>query len=122
MKRTPNDEYSEEEAKRRFEAALRGAREVGHEPMKDIPPKRFKPEMQAKAKAIQLKERGRPKRGADELPPSQEKYVTIVPIIAVTAAMIAAIAAIHAAFFALKAVRICEAWEASLRARSDSST
>ena len=24
----------------RFEAALRGAREVGHEPMKDIPPKR----------------------------------------------------------------------------------
>jgi hypothetical protein len=35
-----DDQYSDEEAKRRFEAALRGAREVGHEAMKDIPPKR----------------------------------------------------------------------------------
>jgi hypothetical protein len=34
------DKYSDEEAQRRFEAALRGAREVGHEAMKDIPPKR----------------------------------------------------------------------------------
>jgi hypothetical protein len=34
------DEYTNEEVQRRFEAALRGAREVGHEPMKDIPPKR----------------------------------------------------------------------------------
>jgi len=34
------DEYSDEETKRRFEAALRGAREVGHESMKDISPKR----------------------------------------------------------------------------------
>jgi hypothetical protein len=37
-----DDQYSDEETKRRFEAALRGAREVGHEPMKDIPPKRSK--------------------------------------------------------------------------------
>jgi hypothetical protein len=35
-----SDQYSDEEAQRRFEAALRGAREVGHEPMKDIPPQR----------------------------------------------------------------------------------
>ena len=40
-----------------------------------------------------------------------------VPIIVTIAATIAAIAAIHAAFCALKAVRICEAWEASLRER-----
>ena len=32
-----DDQYSDEEAKRRFEAALRGAREVGHEAMKHIP-------------------------------------------------------------------------------------
>jgi hypothetical protein len=39
-----NDEqFSDEEMQRRFEAALRGAREVGHEPMKDIPAKRRKP-------------------------------------------------------------------------------
>jgi hypothetical protein len=36
----PEESYSAEETKRRFEAALRGAREVGHEPMKDIPMKR----------------------------------------------------------------------------------
>jgi hypothetical protein len=35
--------YSKEEAHRRFEAALRGAREVGHKQMKDISPKRPKP-------------------------------------------------------------------------------
>jgi hypothetical protein len=43
--------------------------------------------------------------------------VTIMVAIAITAALIAAIAAIHAAFLVLKAVRICEAWEASLRSR-----
>jgi hypothetical protein len=43
------DQYSDEEAQRRFEAALRGAREVGHEPMKDIPPKRHKAKDGAKA-------------------------------------------------------------------------
>lgn len=37
-----NDKYSNEEAQRRFEAALRGAREVGHEPMKSLPKKRVK--------------------------------------------------------------------------------
>jgi hypothetical protein len=41
MANSPKDDgYSDEETKRRFEAALRGARAVGHEPMKDIPPKR----------------------------------------------------------------------------------
>jgi hypothetical protein len=47
-----SDQYSDEEAQRRFEAALRGAREVGHEPMKDISPKR-------KAKASRTKKRAR---------------------------------------------------------------
>jgi hypothetical protein len=37
-----NDQYSDEEAQRRFEAALRGAREVGHESMKDISTKAAK--------------------------------------------------------------------------------
>jgi hypothetical protein len=46
MARKPqiDDAYSDEEAQRRFEAALRGAREVGHETMKDIPSKRPKPD------------------------------------------------------------------------------
>jgi hypothetical protein len=38
-----DDQYSDEETTRRFEAALRGAREVGHESMKDISPKRSNP-------------------------------------------------------------------------------
>jgi hypothetical protein len=40
--KTPNDQFDEEETKRRFEAALRGARAVGPHPMKEIPPKRPK--------------------------------------------------------------------------------
>jgi hypothetical protein len=43
-----NDLYSNEEAQRRLEAALRGAREVGHEPMKNITPKRPKAKTGAK--------------------------------------------------------------------------
>jgi hypothetical protein len=43
-----DDQYSAEETRRRFKAALRGAREVGHEPMKDIPPKRPKPPLATK--------------------------------------------------------------------------
>jgi hypothetical protein len=35
-----DDQLSEEEARRRFEAALRGARIVGHKQMKDLSPKR----------------------------------------------------------------------------------
>jgi hypothetical protein len=35
-----DDQFSPEETQRRFEAALRGARKVGHKPMKDIPKKR----------------------------------------------------------------------------------
>jgi hypothetical protein len=38
--KTKDEQYSDEEARHRFEAALRGARKVGHEPMKDIPSKR----------------------------------------------------------------------------------
>jgi hypothetical protein len=34
------DQFSEKEAKARFEAALRGARITGHKPMTDIPKKR----------------------------------------------------------------------------------
>jgi hypothetical protein len=41
-KKDQNDHYSAEETRNRFEAALRGAREVGHTPMKSIPPKRPK--------------------------------------------------------------------------------
>jgi hypothetical protein len=32
-------QYSEKETQQRFEAALRGARMVGHKPLKDIPKK-----------------------------------------------------------------------------------
>jgi hypothetical protein len=40
MAKKPQEEYSEKEAAERLAAALRGARMVGHKPMKDIPPKR----------------------------------------------------------------------------------
>jgi hypothetical protein len=43
MTKTLSDSYNDEEAQRRFKAALRGAREVGHEPMKDFSPKESKP-------------------------------------------------------------------------------
>jgi hypothetical protein len=56
-KHSQPDEYSEQEIKRRFEAALRGAREVGHESMKDISPK-----TKASAKAREPKKRERPKK------------------------------------------------------------
>jgi hypothetical protein len=56
-KHSTPDKYSDEEAQRRFEAALRGAREVGHESMKDISPK-----TKASTKASPLKKRGRPKK------------------------------------------------------------
>jgi len=39
MAKKPDDQYSQEEAEKRFEAALRGARVTGHKPMKDIPAK-----------------------------------------------------------------------------------
>jgi len=40
--RKASSEYSEQEAQRRFEAALRGARLALPQPMKDIPSKRPK--------------------------------------------------------------------------------
>ena len=57
MSRSSNEILPEQEAKHRFEAALRGAREVGHEAMKDIPPKRRKSEMNAGVKANPPKKR-----------------------------------------------------------------
>jgi hypothetical protein len=42
--------YSKEETRERFEAALRGAREVGHKQMKDISPKRRVTKRAAKPK------------------------------------------------------------------------
>jgi hypothetical protein len=59
--KTNDDKYSEEEAQRRFEAALRGAREVGHESMKDISPK-----AKASTKATSPKKRGRPSKKPGE--------------------------------------------------------
>lgn len=55
----PEQEFSEQEAQRRFEAALRGAREVGHEAMKDISPKRPKAKTNAKATKKPADEPGR---------------------------------------------------------------
>jgi len=43
-KHVANDQYTDEESKRRFEAALRGARAAEPHPMKDIPRKRVKKE------------------------------------------------------------------------------
>jgi hypothetical protein len=37
-----DDQFSKREAKKRFEAALRGARVTGHKPKDDIPRKRGK--------------------------------------------------------------------------------
>lgn len=37
--KTLDDQYSEQEAKRRFHEALRGARTAGHKTMNDIPKK-----------------------------------------------------------------------------------
>lgn len=47
-KNKPEDEYSEDEAKRRFEQALRGAKIAGHKPMKEISPKRGKKQRKAR--------------------------------------------------------------------------
>jgi hypothetical protein len=53
-------EFSNEEIARRFEAALCGAREVGHEPMKDISPKRRKLSAAMKAGKRDKKELAEP--------------------------------------------------------------
>jgi hypothetical protein len=45
-----DDQYSQSEAKARFEAALRGARIAGPKPMKDISPKRAKPQHKRRKK------------------------------------------------------------------------
>jgi hypothetical protein len=49
------DQYSEQEAKRRFEAALRGARLATPQPMKEIPSKRAKAASARKTRARQQK-------------------------------------------------------------------
>jgi len=43
-----DDEFSPAETKRRFDAALRGARIAGHKQMKDLPKKGDKPKSKAK--------------------------------------------------------------------------
>ena len=45
-----DEKFDQVEAKRRFEAALRGSREAAHVAMKDVPPKRAKRKVGAKAK------------------------------------------------------------------------
>jgi hypothetical protein len=40
MTKSSDEKYSDDDTQRRLEAALRGARKVGHETMKDIFPKR----------------------------------------------------------------------------------
>lgn len=45
-----DDKYSEEEAQRRFDAALRGAFSTPPKPMKDIPRKRPKTKRKPRAK------------------------------------------------------------------------
>jgi hypothetical protein len=42
MGRKPDERFDEQEAQQRFEAALRGARTVGHKQLKDISPRRPK--------------------------------------------------------------------------------
>jgi hypothetical protein len=59
MTNKASDKYSDEEAQRRFEAALRGAREVGHESLKDISPKR--PDLRATTKTGRRKPKASPK-------------------------------------------------------------
>lgn len=43
-----SDQYSGKEARERFEAALRGARLVGHKPMSEISPRAGKRKRQAR--------------------------------------------------------------------------
>jgi hypothetical protein len=48
MPKAPADQYGKKEAKDRFEAALRGSRNVGPKPMKDMASKRDKDPMPGK--------------------------------------------------------------------------
>jgi hypothetical protein len=54
--KTNDEQFSDEEAQRRLEASLRGARAVGHEAMKDISPKRHRmPQPRTKKTAKQTR-------------------------------------------------------------------
>jgi hypothetical protein len=55
-----SDSYSDEEAKRRFEQALRGARVAGHKPMKDVAGKKPKRGKKSSTKSRQRKKQGGP--------------------------------------------------------------
>jgi hypothetical protein len=59
----PIQDFTDEEAQRRFEAALRGAREVGHETMKNIPPKRIKAAMKSGKRKAKTAEKASPPGG-----------------------------------------------------------
>jgi hypothetical protein len=58
--------FDENEAKKRFEAALRGARIAGHKPMTDIPKKReaSKPTSRPRSRQKINKDRNNPKAGS----------------------------------------------------------
>jgi hypothetical protein len=50
MRKQNLEKFTPEEARRRFEAALRGARIAGHKPMKSMTPKRTKAQLAKKKK------------------------------------------------------------------------
>jgi hypothetical protein len=49
MPKQPSDQYSEQEAKSRFEAALRGARVAGHKPKEIVTRKKLQPQPRKKS-------------------------------------------------------------------------
>jgi hypothetical protein len=50
LNNTQSEFYDQDEARRRFEAALRGARVAGHKPMTDVPKKRKAPQDKSEEK------------------------------------------------------------------------
>lgn len=50
MPKKAEDQYNKDEAQRRFEAALKGARVAGHKPMSEISPQPEKKKAATKAK------------------------------------------------------------------------
>jgi hypothetical protein len=50
MAKNPEDQYSDKEARKRFEAALRGGLSTPPKPLKSMTPKRGNPQRKAKKK------------------------------------------------------------------------
>jgi hypothetical protein len=57
MSKAPDDKFSDKETKLRFEAALRGARLVGHRPLKDIPKRNGESRVDRAAKKVKKRSR-----------------------------------------------------------------